>query len=374
LKVTLKEQRLGGFRWLVLRGPAEEAFAALGAYMRAEICEVLTGWAGMARLREHVASPPARHLLAAVREASAARFPGIWDELGALAEGAQVPLDDLALLNFRGDLGHIGLPAADSRAGCSDLAWARRRCFIAHNEDQAGFYEGRCLVLTLALQDQQPVSTFWVPGFLPGTTFSVTSAGTVWAIDHLPVSSPGHGAGRHLVARGLQREAGDARQALQYLRENRSAGGFAYMIADGTGRIVNVESAAGQYAWREAGPDDPLIWHTNHGRYITGADASPGSTSLLRGRVLGSLQVPSGDPDISWFARVLAAAPLPHGVRAEPSLGGQKTATVCTFVASLSDGEAWLLWRGAEGVRISLADLVRGDAINQREQRLEGGW
>jgi hypothetical protein len=37
--------------------------------------------------------------------------------------------------------------------------------------------------------------------------------------------------------------------------------------------VVSVEAAAGRHAVVEAGPGrGPLLWHTNHGRYLSGAD------------------------------------------------------------------------------------------------------
>jgi hypothetical protein len=357
--VCLDEQSLGGLRGLVLRGPAEQAFASLGSRMRAEIRDIVDNWPGMAGLRRHTASPPGSDLLAAVRRVSETRFPGIWSELAAMAEGAEVALDDLALLNFRGDLGTIRVGAAEDHSGCSDLAWRGRRSFLAHNEDQAVFFAGRAVMLTLDLQGQPPIATFWVPGFLPGNTFTVTGGGLAWSLDHLPFSSPGHGAGRHVIARGLQRSATAISQALEFLQEYPSAGGFAYTIGDRAGRIVSAEAAAGQFAWREVGQDGPLTWHTNHGRYITGAAATPGGTSIQRGQVLAALQPPSGEPDATWFARILAEAPPPAGARADPEPPRQ-SATLCTFIASFSDGCAYLLPRGSQAISIPLTDLARG--------------
>jgi hypothetical protein len=355
--VSLEEQNLGGLRWLVLRGPGEQAVASLGSRMRAEIRDVVGNWPGMARLRRHAASPPGSELLAAVRRASEARFPEVWSELAAMAEGAEVALDDLALLNFRGDLGTVRQAAADDHSGCSDLAWRGRRSFLAHNEDLAVFFAGRAVMLTLELDGQPPVATFWVPGFLPGNTFTVTGGGLAWSLDHLPVSSPGPGSGRQIVARGLQRTAATISQALEFLREHPAAGGFAYNIGDRAGRLVSAEAAAGRFAWREAGLDGPLTWHTNHGRYITGIADPAGGTSIQRGQVLAALQPPSGEPDAGWFVRVLAEAPPPDGVRADPTPAAQ-TATMCTFVASFTDGRAYLLPRGAQAVSIPLTDLA----------------
>jgi len=359
MTVTLDEQRLGALRWIVLTGPGTEAFRALGRHMRTEIRAVAGEWDDMAQLRRHVARPPGSERLAAVSRASEAGFPHVWAELAALADGAGVPLGDLALLNFRGDLGPVG-----DGGGCSDLAWRRRESFIAHNEDDSEFFHGRSALLTLALEGLPPVTAFWKPGFLPSTTFTVTGAGLVWAIDHLPAASPGALPGRHFAARGLQRCAGPLDRATGYLRDHPSAGGFAYIIGDRSGRIVTVEALAGRYASREVGPGGPLAWHTNHGRYLAGADADPRGTSLARGEVLQALEAPAGEPDAAWFARILTGAAPPQGVRADPS-PGYASMTLCTIVANLTTGEVVLLGRDAEPVTIPLADLARGRATQQ---------
>ena len=201
--------------------------------------------------------------------------------------------------------------------------------------------------------------------FLPSTTFTVTGTGLVWAIDHLPAASPGACPGRHFVARGLQRSAGTLDQAIDYLRDHPSAGGFAYIIGDRSGRIVMVEALAGQHASQEVGPGGPLAWHTNHGRYLAGADADPHGTSLARGEVLQAVGIPADEPDAGWFARILAGAAPPGGVRAEAS-PGHPAGTLCTFIAHLTNGQAALLGPGAEAVTIPLADLAHGRAGTQQ--------
>jgi len=352
MTVALEERRLGALRWIVLSGPGTEAFGALGRHMRAEIRAVVSEWGDLARLRQQVAEPLGSGRLAAVSRASEAAFPQVWAELAALADGARVPVGDLALLNLRGDLGVVG-----DGGGCSDLAWRRRASFIAHNEDDSEFFDGRSALLTLALEGQPVVTAFWKPGFVPSTTFTVAGTGLVWAIDHLPAASPGAGPGRHFVARGLQRCAATLDGAVGYLRDHPSAGGFAYIIGDRSGRIVTVETLAGQHASREVGPDGPLAWHTNHGRYLAGAGADPHGTSLARGEILQALDVPAGEPDAAWFARILAGAAPPDGVRADFS-PGYPGMTLCTLIANLTTGEADLLSRGAEAVTIPLADLA----------------
>ena len=358
MAAQVTERRLGTLPWLAVRGPATEAFTHLGGYLRTEIGETVEGLPQLAALRHHVAKGPGAQRLAAVRQATQARFPGPWAELAALASGAGVPLDDLALLNFRGDVGVTERDTADDGTGCSDLAWRRERSFIAHNEDQPDFFAGRCMLLTLELDGRQPVAVFTAPGFLPSNTFTVTGSGLVWSMDHLQAAVPGPGAGRHFVARGLQLTASTVDQAIGYLREHPSAGGFAYTIGDLAGRVVSVEASAGQHAWREVGADGPIGWHTNHGRYVTGAAASPNGTSARRGKVLAALDTPAGEPEAGWFVRVLTSAP-PDGVRAEPA-DGLRSMTMCTFVADLTADEATVVSRGAEPVTVPLSSLVHG--------------
>jgi hypothetical protein len=52
----------------------------------------------MPALRRHAAAEPGRQRLATVQAAC----PQAWQELAALAAGAQVSLGDLAMVNFRG--------------------------------------------------------------------------------------------------------------------------------------------------------------------------------------------------------------------------------------------------------------------------------
>jgi Acyl-coenzyme A:6-aminopenicillanic acid acyl-transferase len=354
MNVSLAEHRLGGLRWIVLNGPYREAFRALGEHVRGEMAALAEAWPALPRLRRHVSDPPGSDRLAAVRGATAARFGHAWAELAAFADGAGVPVGDLALLNFRGDLGLV-----DGGIGCSDLAWRRERSFIAHNEDGVAEDVGRCGLLTLAADGQVPVTAFWYPGFLPANAFAVTGDGLVWTIDHLPVTSPAAGAGRHFVGRGLQQSARTVEAAIDYLRAHPSAGGFAYTIGNRNGRVVSIEAAAGRLAFAEAGgAPGPLLWHTNHGRYVPGAESSGHGTSVTRGEILNALAIPAEEPDAAWFLRILACPP-PDGVRADPA-PGRRAATLCTFVADLSAGEAVIAARGEQPVTIPLRDLAEG--------------
>jgi Acyl-coenzyme A:6-aminopenicillanic acid acyl-transferase len=356
MSVSLHEHRLGGLRWIVLNGPDREVFGALGEHVRGEPAALAGVWPVLSRLRRHVSGPPGLGRLAAVRQATEEAFPAEWAELAAFAAGAAVPAEDLVLLNLRGDLGLV-----DGGIGCSDLGWRRETSVIAHNEDGALEDVGRCGLLTRTGNGRPPVTAFWYPGFLPANAFAVTGDGLVWTVDHLPVAAPGPGAGRHFVGRGLQRTARTVDDAVRYLRSRPSAGGFAYTIGDRAGRVVNAEAAAGRLAAVEAGAGPgPLLWHTNHGRYLPGADPEAHGTSAARAATLDALDVPAADPGPAWFLDVLTRPP-PSGVRSDPGPDGRGLTTLCTLVADLTAGEAVIAARGEPPVAIPLADLAAGN-------------
>src|ERR1700722_12845172 len=104
-ETPLDETVLGGLRWVVVRGSGPDALAALGEHVRADIAAVLDGLPAVGRLRAPVAGGPGAGWLGAVRRATERDCPDAWAELVALAAGAGASLDDLALHNFRGDVG-----------------------------------------------------------------------------------------------------------------------------------------------------------------------------------------------------------------------------------------------------------------------------
>jgi hypothetical protein len=122
--------------------------------------------------------------------------------------------------------------------------------------------------------------------------------------------------------------------------------------------VASVEAAAGRHAVTEAGPGS-LLWHTNHGRYLRGAEPSAGGTSAARGRTLDALAVPASEPGTSWFLDVLTSPP-PDGVRSDPGPDGRGLTTLCTLVADLTAGQAVIAERGGRPVSIPLADLAGG--------------
>ena len=234
------------------------------------------------------------------------------------------------------------------------------------------------MLLTLAIDGLPPLFAFWCPMFLPSNAFWVTDR-LVISIDSLTVPEPGPWAGRHFVARGLQRRCRTVAEAITFLRATPCASGWAYTLgeypsgppeqANGPGRIVGVETVRDEHHVAEVGGRaGPLFWHTNHARFLPG---TVGETTCARAKVLADVPIPDAEPDTAWFLRLLAGAPVPDGVRVDPT---EKSPflTLCTFVADLTSGEATLQWRDQSPVHVARKDLVAPGGHNEGQDAGQG--
>ncbi|MFE0132512.1 carcinine hydrolase/isopenicillin-N N-acyltransferase family protein [Streptomyces sp. NPDC059037] len=234
------------------------------------------------------------------------------------------------------------------------------------------------MLVTLAIDGQAPVTALWYPGFLTANAFTATGDGLVWGVNHIPVVRPGlTGAGRHFVARAMQ-QAPTLDAAVAHLRAHPSAGGYAYTIGErASGRVAVVEAVAGHVTVTEAGPTQPLRWHTNHLRHRSDpadapallgdspaarAHASRYQESLARGRALAALEPPGGAPATPWFMEPLTSAPLPHGVH-RTAAGADPLMTLCTLIADLSSGSVTLRGRSGETGQLALSAFIRGTML-----------
>jgi hypothetical protein len=365
---TVVERRAGSMRWLTVRGERQSCFLAVGAKVAETVRQAVAHLPELQSLRRALVEPDFRTRFDRLVEATTERFPDVILEVEAMATGAGVDVEDLLLMNMRGDLGDR--PAG----GCSDIAVGGAHAVLGHNEDGDVVFDGRLSLLTLQADGDQPVCAVWYPGMLPANAFVVTS-GLAWGIDHVPVADPPAAPGRHFVARALQRNAGTLDAAVDFLGSEPTAGGFAYNFAElGTGRVATVETAAGASASTEADTgerqDGRTLWHTNHLRYLHIADAtapadagnagsatpSARSRTCARGDVLSARFGRSGawPPDRDQVTEILTT-PLPGGVRQDGP-----TMTLCTAVVDVAAREVMVLPAGGEPAAASVDDLLAG--------------
>lgn len=347
MSATLEQRRLGELDWIVVAGDRDSAFAELGRHCAARIAALVGASEMLARLRGRAERSP--HY-AGVRERSRVDCPQQWAELECLAAGAGVDVEDLVLLNLRGDLGTDG-------TGCTDVAFrSGDDVVIAHNEDGSADFD--CVMLTLLIEGDPAVSVFWYPGMLPSNSFVVTDSGLTWGCDAVQVERPAEAPGRHFIARAMQ-GARSIDELEEHLRHHPSAGGFAYAIGDWRGNAAaHLEAAAGRVSRVDL--TDHLLWHTNHLRHLDGLDRAE-AESLGRGEVAGRWR-PEGPP-VEWCLDSLAGRGTDAGgVHRDGAVGSVTpgaSVTLGTLIVECASGRITIAPRGRPPVTRDVESLLR---------------
>src|SRR5690606_24487483 len=128
---TNRHRRTTMLAWLHAEGFHRDIGFALGRWGAAACHSHLLAspaWASVLQWRN---SPEAT----AMRRYTEQAFPWIWEELTGLAQGLDLPLEDVFLWNCRGDLW------AQAPDGCTTVLAAAR---LSHNEDGDPGFAGRC--------------------------------------------------------------------------------------------------------------------------------------------------------------------------------------------------------------------------------------
>ena len=168
-------------------------------------------------------------------------LPALWEEFEGMAEGLQMPAEDLLLWNCRGDLLH------QTTDGCTSIAiqGAENTRWIAHNEDGDPYLYGRCHVVDVQPDDAPGYVSFYYPGSLPGHTFAANRAGIVQTINNLRTRTRRAGVPRMFLARGVL-DCATLDQALTLLHDTPRAGAFHHTLgATHDKRLLSVEAVPG---------------------------------------------------------------------------------------------------------------------------------
>lgn len=340
---------VSGLAWSVFRGEREDVMRAFGSEHADAIHAFrdLPGGSWQAQMRR--ADGVAAERLDAVVASTRRLLPIESQELAWIAEGAGIPERDLWARNLRGDLGRDG-------TGCSDLAVTTDAgVLMGHNEDGDGELREEIRLVTLDIEGDPTITAVWYPGMLPSNAFVTTSAGLAFGMDHVPVVRANQdGAGRHFVARHAQRRHdGDAARAA--LTEVTCAGGFAFDVADASGRADLIENAAGRVARTSDG-----YRHTNHLRLIDGTEAGlavPDDDAWLQ-ESRNRLGVLKGCGTPTAAGEVFAALRMPGVLGRSEDLWTFVTAVVDTAADEILVAGSGSPWRGrwsafARGERVA---------------------
>ena len=350
------QQHLGDIPWVTVRGTRDECFKLLGSLAAQEIRDLIGAMPEMPRLRAQTSSRVGGDFYAGIYRESAEAYPSLMTELRALSTGSGSALNDLLLLNFRGDLG-------SDREGCSDIGWTDGTNVITgHNEDGSEQLADRCYLLTLKVEDEPVITTWWYPGFLPGNTFTVSESGLVWGMDSLTVCDPPRAPGRAFVARALQSQT-SLDTAATFLRSHKSAGGWGCLMAQvDDPRAIVFEFGGGGFGQHAVnGTNDgksscTRVHHTNHASFLPAVRTLSEAESIERARILRDAPLPT-PPSVDSLLSLLAREPLPKGVRAPGTKG--RSATLCTMIVEVTKRVATFAPLHGEKISVPLDELTR---------------
>ncbi|MFW7343294.1 C45 family peptidase [Pollutimonas sp. H1-120] len=200
---------------------------------------------GAQAAHSYLIKSPSWHSVMAWRGSAAAKamadlteqhFPGIRQELLGLADGLQLPPDDVFLWNCRGDVWSM------SPDGCTTvqlpLSGGPR---ITHNEDGDPGFAGHCGLGLFAPSVGPRFASFLYPASIPGHTFAVTAAGLAMTVNNLRSRQVAIGLPRMVLTRALLNQSA-VQDAIGVLRGAPRAGGFHLSLAQrGLPELYSVE-------------------------------------------------------------------------------------------------------------------------------------
>ncbi|MFT0545050.1 C45 family autoproteolytic acyltransferase/hydrolase [Allopusillimonas ginsengisoli] len=167
---------------------------------------------------------------------TAQHFPRTLDELRGLAEGLQLPFDDVFLWNCRGDV--WAMPPD----GCTTvLLPSANGPRITHNEDGDPGFAGFCGIGMFRPDEGPAFASFLYPASIPGHTFAVTQNGLAMTVNNLRSRQVSAGLPRMVITRALL-EQRTLEEAVTLLENTPRAGGFHLSMAQrGRADLLSIE-------------------------------------------------------------------------------------------------------------------------------------
>lgn len=163
------------------------------------------------------------------------RFPSYWQEIQGLAEGLELPFDDVLLWHFRGDIGDM------APEGCTTVQIPGSEPVVAHNEDGDPAHRGRCALAHVRPVGGEGFTSLIYPSTIPGHAFAATEAGLVVTINHIRSFKVGVGLPRILLTRALL-DCATLDEAVRLLETSPRAGAYHVTLAQrGDSRLFGVE-------------------------------------------------------------------------------------------------------------------------------------
>ncbi|WP_323990456.1 C45 family peptidase [Nguyenibacter sp. L1] len=229
----------GGLPVIDAGGSARDIGRRLGRFGARAVHEYLRTTPAWAAIIAHATDGRVTRM----RDAVQSRFPDIFAELQGLAEGLELPFDDVFAWNCRGDIASLApdgcttvqLPGLDPRLDPGlDI-------IVAHNEDGDPGLRGACGILNAQPDRGAGFEAFVYPGSLPGHTFGVNDAGLVLTVNNIRPRVMGDGVPRMALARAVL-DCASLDSAVTVIHATPRAGAFHLTLAQiGDPRLLSVE-------------------------------------------------------------------------------------------------------------------------------------
>ncbi|MCD8504465.1 MAG: C45 family peptidase [Burkholderiaceae bacterium] len=217
--------------YLDLSGTHHEVGAALGRFGAKALhhyAQISPGWKHIMRFRQH---PMVQSMQELVRE----HHPQYWAELQGMAQGLEMPFEDVFVWNCRGDLWAWGPD------GCTTVQQPGAQTLLAHNEDGDPLFAGHCGIAHIQAGLDIAFTAFVYPGSIPGHTFGANAKGLCMTVNNLRTLHAKPGVPRMIVTRQLISLPTIASATL-YLRSIDPAGGFHVTLGQaGTDTLTSIE-------------------------------------------------------------------------------------------------------------------------------------
>ena len=187
-------------------------------------------------------------------------YPQYVEELIGIAEGADIPFDDLAVLNVMEavTMDALHLNKCTSMA-VNDERTADGNVLIAHNEDWLPEDEADVYVVHATPDDEPSFLAMTYGGLLPNIGFN--QSGIAQCCDSVYPNDSRIGIPRVFASRAVL-SARTPADAFQHMLVRQRAAGYNHLLAHESGELYNVEVSARRFAILYA--EEGYLAHTNH--------------------------------------------------------------------------------------------------------------
>jgi len=237
--------------WLRVEGTPIELGYKLGCYGR----NAVQGPLRETELWREITSLKDSSRVKGFMKTTLAKFPQQWQELEGLAEGLQLPFEEVFAWNCRGDL------LMDTADGCTTVMFPDECITLAHNEDGLPCLKGHCFIADVIAAEGNSFFSFCYPGSIPGHTFALFKDGRAFTVNNLRLKGQGSDIPRMILSRALL-SCSSFPDMLELIEKNPPCGGFHLCLLDKEQQsLTSVEMGAGQSKKRKV--SNPQV-HANH--------------------------------------------------------------------------------------------------------------